>query len=238
MPSLVPDWIAKDCLDVGLYTNQLDAMLAYWQTSVGLSFDHMLPVGGGVRQHRHDFETAVLKLNHSRHPLDPPSKGGHRRLIIGKTNLGSPQDLVDPDGNDIRLVPKREDGIAHWAIEVATKSEDAFFQHYHAALGLPKDDRFPIAVSCGRSLIIGIVDADIADLTDGAEMKRTGFRYTTIQVSKVDSVHEKAVRAGAIEAAPPQTLGETARVSFLKDTHGNWMELSQRASITGSLAPG
>lgn len=233
-----PDWLAKDCLDVGLFTNRLDDMLAFWQNTVGLSFDHMLPLGGGVRQHRHDFETAILKLNHTRADLAPRSRGGYRRLIIGKDHVTEPRDLVDPDGNLVRLVPKGRDGIQHWAIEVATASKDRFFHHYETCLGLPREAQFPLAVRCGRSLIIGIEDPDTADETDGAEMMRLGYRYTTVQVFKVDTVHGQAVERGAQEGAAPRTLGETARISFLKDASGNWMELSQRASITGSLAPG
>ena len=37
------------------------------------------------------------------------------------------------------------------------------------------------------------------------------------------------------EALAPLTLGTTARISMVRDPDGNWIELSQRASITGSL---
>ena len=40
---------------------------------------------------------------------------------------------------------------------------------------------------------------------------------------------------GGGEATAPVTLGTTARISMVKDPDGNWIELSQRASITGSL---
>lgn len=237
MSELTPPWIAKDCLDIGLFTNQLEPMLAFWQQQVGLPFDHMLPVGGGVRQHRHDFDGAVLKLNHARDQLGPASRGGFQRLIIAQQGRTVSEDLADPDGNRVRLVPIGEGGIEHWAIEVATRDADQFLSHYQHSLGLP---RVPdaLAVRCGRSLIIGVISPDVADESDGEDMRRTGYRYTTIQVDKVDSVHARTLKQGAVEGAPPQTLGRTARISFLKDNHGNWMELSQRASITGSLEPG
>ena len=60
-------------------------------------------------------------------------------------------------------------------------------------------------------------------------------RYITVQVWDVDIEHEAAVRGGAVEAMSPTTLGETARISFIKDPDGNWIELSQRASLTGPL---
>ena len=45
--------LAKAALDVGLYTNQREAMLEFWQHRVGVPFDELLPVGRGVQQHRH-----------------------------------------------------------------------------------------------------------------------------------------------------------------------------------------
>ena len=35
---------------------------------------------------------------------------------------------------------------------------------------------------------------------------------------------------------PAVTLGKTARISFVRDPDGNWIELSQRASLTGPLS--
>ncbi len=37
------------------------------------------------------------------------------------------------------------------------------------------------------------------------------------------------------EGAPPVTLGEVARISFIRDPDGNWIEISQRASLTGAI---
>jgi len=46
------------------------------------------------------------------------------------------------------------------------------------------------------------------------------------------------VERGGREGRPPITLGKIARVSFVRDPDGNWIELSQRASLTGPLPPG
>lgn len=232
------DWLAKDALDIGLFTNQLEPMLAFWQDEVGLPFDHMLPVGGGVRQYRHELDGAVLKLNHARDDLAEASAGGYQRLILARDGLTAPKDLADPDGNRVRLVPMGDGGVTHWAIEVATPDATTFFGFYETALGLPRAQEAALAVRCGRSLIFGVEAPEIAPQTDADQMQRLGFRYTTLQVTKVDSVHAGVLAAGGAEGAPPRTLGETARISFVKDGSGNWMELSQRASITGSLAPG
>ena len=225
MTASPPAWLAKDCLDVGVFTNRLDEMLAFWQQDIGLPFDHMLPLGGGLRQHRHDHQGSVFKLNHARDPLPPRTEGT------------APTERIDPDGNRVLLVPPGHDGITQWAIEVATPSREAFLAFYHDALGLPVSGAHPCAVACGRSLILGHIDPALAARTDSADMRRIGYRYTTVQVDKVDRVHSGVLTAGGTEGQPPTTLGKTARISFVRDGCGNWMELSQRASITGSLDP-
>jgi len=40
---------------------------------------------------------------------------------------------------------------------------------------------------------------------------------------------------GVWEGAPPATLGTVARICFIRDPDGNWIEISQRASLTGAL---
>lgn len=234
---MTPSYLAKDALDIGLFTNDLEPMLAFWQDEVGLTFDHMLPLGGGVRQHRHDHAGGVFKLNHSRHPLPKAAGGGHLRAIIATDRAAEITNLVDPDGNMVTLVPPGTEGIHHWAIEIAANSEEEFLGFYHTALGLPLAETEHTAVQVGRSQIIARIDPMLAIQTNSETMARKGYRYTTLQVQKVDPTHAAVIAAGGTEGTAPKTLGETARISFVRDALGNWMELSQRASITGSLTP-
>ena len=47
--------LAKNVIDLGLSTNNLEPMLRFWQQDAGLRFDHVLPVRRGQKQYRHDF---------------------------------------------------------------------------------------------------------------------------------------------------------------------------------------
>ena len=67
--------LAKPAVDIGLMTNELEASQEFWSQKVGLPYDHLAKVGGGVHQHRYDCNGSVLKLNHSRHPLDDTTSG-------------------------------------------------------------------------------------------------------------------------------------------------------------------
>jgi len=66
-------------------------------------------------------------------------------------------------------------------------------------------------------------------------MTGRGWRYITFQVFKVDEDHARVLAAGGREAMAPTTLGTTARISMVRDPDGNWIELSQRASLVGAI---
>src|SRR3990167_1528034 len=108
--------LAKPHLDVGLFSNRRDEQLAFWQETVGLPYDHMGKVGGGVQQHRHHMNGSILKMNHARGPLPDVPPSGIVRLAIARDGLAAPQPLADPDGNKVSLVPKRRNGVEGIAI--------------------------------------------------------------------------------------------------------------------------
>lgn len=222
--------LAKPRLDLGLYTNRLEAMLAFWQGEVGLPFDHMLPLGGGARQHRHDLAGSVLKINHTREPAAEAGRSGYRELLIAREGLAAPRRLTDPDGNIVTLVPPGHLGVTRIGIRVAARDPAALRAFYGTALQLPADGE---GFRCGDSLLLP--EADGAATPDPV-MRAPGYRYLTIQVFKVDEEHAGILARGGTEGAAPRTLGETARISFVRDPDGNWIEISQRASLVGSVA--
>ena len=95
--------LAKQHLDIGLYTNQREAQLAFWQERIGLEFEHVGKLGGGVHQLRHHMNGSILKINHARGPLPSLAPSGYRRLLIARPGLDAVQSLSDPDGNRVDL---------------------------------------------------------------------------------------------------------------------------------------
>ena len=224
--------LAKPHVDVGLFTNERDPQLAFWQKDVGLPFDHALPTGGGVLQHRHDMHGSVLKLNHARDPLAPEAPSGYRVLHVARPGLSAPQPLRDPDGNRVVLVPPGTGGVVGIGVELAVRDPDAFHRFYGAGLGLERADGD--AYRAGDSLLRFAAEPSAARC--GA-LAGLGFRYLTLQVRAVDRVHEAVLAAGGEEGIAPRTLGDVARISFVRDPDGNWIELSQRGSLVGSVEP-
>jgi lactoylglutathione lyase len=219
--------LAKPQIDVGLYTNNAEAMLDFWQRVVGLPFDHMLPLGQGVRQQRHEMNGSVFKLNTARDPLPDADPSGYRELLIARQGVSEPQQLRDPDDNVVTLVAPGHLGITGIALRLAVRSVQASTEFYSRAMGL--DVVSPGVLRCGESLLLLIEDPNIAA---PSPMRARGYRYFTVQVADVDHEHAVMVAAGAQQELPPITLGTTARISLLRDPDGNWIELSQRDLAT------
>jgi lactoylglutathione lyase len=222
--------LAKPRIDIGLSTNDLAPMLAFWQGEMGLPLDHVLPIRKGQDQHRHELLGSVLKINHHAAPLPANGPSGYRELLIARDGVEAPRALADPDGNRVRLVPPGHQGVGQIAVRLAVRDLAAHRRFYAEALGLPESG--PGAFHAGESLILL---EERADAPANAQMQGPGWRYITFQVFKVDMEHAAALAAGAREALAPITLGATARISMIRDPDGNWIELSQRASIVGSL---
>jgi len=214
--------LAKPCLDLGLSTNRRDEQLAFWQNDVGLAYDHMGKLGGGMQQHRHHMHGSILKVNHARDPLAPAALSGFRRLIIAQDGIAAPRDLLDPDGNAVRLVPTGHDGITDIAVELAVNDIEASRRFYVEAMGFS-------GLMCGTTRLI---------LTPGRvepspDWRASGFRYITVQVFDAVAAHNQVLARGGTEAAPPQILGDVVRYSFVRDPDGNFIEISERTTLTG-----
>ena len=226
--------LAKPQVDIGLSTNDLDPMLAFWQGTVGLTLDHVLPVRRGQKQHRHDAAGSVVKINHHVDPLPDAPPSGYRELLIARPACAAPRALQDPDGNRVSLVPPGHDGVGQIGIRVAVRDLDAHRRFYGGSLGLTEEPHVAGAsFRAGETLIILEQDRSVSI---DAGVRGKGWRYITFQVFKVDDAHAGVLASGGREAVAPVTLGTTARISMVLDPDGNWIELSQRASIVGALA--
>ena len=222
--------LAKQHLDVGLFTNNIEAMLDFWRNAVGLPFEEALPTGGGNMQHRHALQGGILKINHVRQPLEPASRSGYRRLVITSALEIAPRALADPDGNDVLLVPPGHTPTGGPTIELAVSSLAAAMRYYVDILGWTADA--PGTVICGETMLQLREDPS---QTEAGPMRAAGYRYLTVQVWDADREYASIVEKGGIGATPPRTMGEVARFGFVRDPDGNWLEISQRASLTGPL---
>lgn len=231
--------LAKPRLDVGVMTHRAEPMLAFWQQQAGLPFEETLPVARGQRQHRHGLNGSVFKLNAFRDELPATPAGGLRRLTIARAGIDAPRDLVDPDGNALRLVPPGDEEVVGIAIDLAVRDLSRAEHFYAELLGfepLSREggrDRAP-RYRCGDSLLRMHEDPEAQS---EVPILAPGYRYLTVQVFDCEGEHRRVLALGGREGAPPRRAGEVAIFSMVRDPDGNWIEISQRASLTGSLDP-
>jgi lactoylglutathione lyase len=221
--------LAKPALDVGLFTNRLDEMLHFWQTEAGVPFSELLPVGGGLEQHRHAIGQSVLKINHSRDPLPEAPLAGYRHLLIAGSGVATVREMADPDGNRISLVPPGADGIVQLRLVLVVTDLTHHRAFYRDVLGLPEPS--PGLIRVGDSQIL----LEAGDAAPDPVQRARGYRYITLQVFDVKATHARILAGGGREGMAPVKLGDVAHISFVRDPDGNWIEISQRKSITGTL---
>jgi catechol 2,3-dioxygenase-like lactoylglutathione lyase family enzyme len=229
--------LAKPAVDVGLFTRNREDLLTFWQARVGVPFTELLPLGGGLQQHRHAIGDSVLKINHSRDPLPRAPASGIRRLTIRRGDIDEPILLTDPDGNEVLLTPENEVvdrkvvdlKVEQIRVDLTVSHLDSHLDFYGGALGLPALDG--CTFRCGVSQI----RLTEGEATREPEQRAVGYRYLTLQVFDVLGCHSRIIAKGGREGREPMKLGDVAHISFVRDPDGNWIEISQRRSITGSL---
>jgi lactoylglutathione lyase len=222
--------LAKPHLDVGLFSTRRDEQLAFWQQVVGLPYDHLGKLGGGVQQHRHHMNGSILKMNHSRDALPAVPPSGIVGLEIAREGIASRQSLSDPDGNKVTLIPEGEDGVEGIAILLKVNDpaqHDRFWTH---AMQFERvaEGRY----RCGDSLV---VVAERGHVERAKQWRGPGYRYLTVQVWDCLAEYEGILARGGTSGGEPRVLGDTVRYAFAVDPDGNHIEISQRASLTGRL---
>jgi lactoylglutathione lyase len=220
-------------LDVCLVTNSADPVLEFWRDAVGLICEEVLPIREGLIQHRHSVAGSVIKVNHQSMILPREPIAGFRELIIARPGLTKPAALIDPDGNRILLVPPGAFGIRQIGLRMHVRNLAAAKYFFDFVLGLPvSDDAEGCRVSVGDSRLLLTEDPDAAldPPVDGL-----GWRYITLQIFDTNAVYDAVLDRGGRAGRPPKTLGTVARYALVRDPDGNWIELSQRASLTGPI---
>jgi catechol 2,3-dioxygenase-like lactoylglutathione lyase family enzyme len=210
--------LAKDAVDVGLFTELLDESLSFWGDDVGLTYEEMLPIGGGVRQHRFTIGDSVVKVNHSAHPLPHDEATTLAAIRVARPGATSRKSLATPDGVVVETGP--DDRSAAPALTVVVRTpQPAEVTSFWSQLGLQRHV---------------IVEEESSGHYTG-EMRAAGFRFVTVQVRDVHAAHAELMSASWRELSPPTRFGDVAVVCFVADPDGVPIEISQRASLVGSL---
>ncbi len=227
--------LAKQSVDVGIFTNNLEAMQEFYGNTIGLPFESVIPVGGGIKQYRYLANGSVIKLMHTAEPLPRRHPGGYETIMIASSTVKIPRFIPDPDHNSVELIPTGHDDVTQLEIRVGVTEPAKFADFYTTALGATplSDNRFRI----GETIIAVFHEAEthtmpplpfanVLEVIKG--MTGLGIRYITLGVKDCDASFVALKSAGAHEALAPVNFGTVARIAFVRDPDGNFIELAQR----------
>ena len=221
--------LAKQHIDIGMFTNDIEAHRRFWGEACGLRLDHELSFGDGWVQHRYDAHDSVIKVNQYPTPLEPARATGYVGLTIARAGLPAWQGAT-PGGEPVRLVPPGTDGVVGIGITVGTPDPDRMMRFYLEAMEFEQVG--PRVARCGDSLLFveeGVGGVPIENFIG------PNFRYLTVQIFDADAECEAIERRGGNYVQKCQTFPKVARYGFVADPDGNWIEISARASLTGIM---
>lgn len=225
--------LAKPHLDIGLFTNDIDAQRAFWGDTVGLRLDHEFDFGDGTIQHRYDAHDSVIKVNHFPKPLPQRTPSGYTGLTIARAG-GPIWEGRHPGGETVRLVPPSSDGVVGIGVTVSTPNPARMMAFYVDAMEFEAVNES--CARCGDSLLF-VVEGPGGDGDPTDTFIYPNFRYLTVQIFDADESCEQIVARGGRLARAPITIRDVARYGFVADPDGNWIEISARASLTGIAPP-
>ena len=223
--------LAKPHIDLGMFTNDIEAEGAFWCDVAGLRLDHELELGKGIIQHRYDAHDSVIKVNHQPEPFAVMPPSGYTGLTIARDNP-TLWEGAHPGGEQVRLVPAGTDDVVGIGVTVTTPDPDRMMRFYLEAMEF--EHVAPNKVRCGDSILF-VEEGTGGQPTD--DFIGPDFRYLTVQIFNADEACRDIVKRGGTLGRDPVTLGEVARYGFVLDPDGNWIEISERASLTGVVPP-
>jgi lactoylglutathione lyase len=227
--------LAKQSVDVGIFTNNLESMQEFYGKTRGLPFESVMPVGGGIKQYRYLANGSVIKLMHTTEPLSRRHPGGYETIMIASSTAKIPRFLPDPDHNSVEVIPTGHDDITQLEIRVGVIDPDAFATFYTQALGAIAigGNRFKIGDTIvavfhepETKKVALLPFANALEVVKG--MAGLGIRYITLGVKDCGAAFAALKQAGAAEALAPVNFGTVARIAFVRDPDGNFIELAQR----------
>lgn len=227
--------LAKPQVDVGIFTHHLEPMQAFYGEKLGLAFESVLPVGGGFKQYRYLCNGSVIKLMHSREPLRPRRPGGYETIMIASPKVEHGEALADPEDNTIELVPPGADNVTQIEIRIGVSNVDRFDSFYTKAVGATPIGNYRyrlgetiFGIYHERSVRPGALMPFPNPLEVVKAMAELGIQYVTIQTRDCDAAFKQLTSAGATVAVTPTDFGTVARIAFVRDPDGNFIELSRR----------
>lgn len=194
---------------------------------MGLDYEPPIEFNDGLTQYRHKLGDSIIKINTSKNSLNN-NPGQYAKLLIAREGQTTPETVFDPDGNEIMIVPPGYNSVTGVGICIKTSRVELYKKFYQDDLECAaiSDNTFQL----GDSIIFLEKDPNASRAGHWVDK---GLRYFTIHVRQIDNTYAALMDAGVEPGEAPYSIGKIARISFIKDPDGRWVEVAQRASLAG-----
>lgn len=216
--------LAKDTIDVGLFTTSPDEVIAFWKKQAGAVDHSSITIAEGHQQHRLEINGSLLKIN-AVAELQDRNRTGYAELIVVRDDVEVVTQLVDPDGNHLTIGPAGHRGVQQLGLVTAVADVNRHGAFLKNALGLEQTGEGVFAV--GRSSLI--LDAQGKERREMA-FNGPGYRYVSIESSDILQDQVDYVAGVPDGGWNIQQIGTAVRFAIFQDTDGNWLEVVQRAA--------
>ena len=213
--------LARPTIDLGLFSDNA-AMDPWYRDVLGLPFVEGLQHSPTYSEDFYTVNGRSLKINASQEPMEAGTSG-YRGLLIARDDVGSPQELTDPDGLVVLLVPRGYEGVDEIGIVCDVVDVDAEARFLLDTIAVREDRGYRIG-----DTVLFLREADVPRATP---TWRRGFNYYLLSVPDVLTAHAFLVDHGAEHSAPPVRLADRCVFSWVRAPSGNWIELVQYADV-------
>ena len=217
--AVLPFRVTKPLLDIGLFSDNPD-MLEFYENTVGTPFVELLQHSPTYQERFYSVHGASLKINYSQEAMGDGTSG-YRGLLVARDGLDAPETFVDPHGLTVTLVPTGASGVTPLGVRVVVADAQRQRDFLVDALGARED---------AHGIVLGdtrIVVDENAALPYPTPTWRRGFNYVLVPVDDVEIAHAHVLDHGATHGLRPIRLADRCVFSWVRDPHGNWVELVQ-----------
>jgi catechol 2,3-dioxygenase-like lactoylglutathione lyase family enzyme len=222
-----PFTFARRTLDPGLFSDRAGPMQAFYTDTVGLPLLERLQHDESYAEIFFELPEGKLKIQASTEPMEP-ARSGYRELLIAR-DVAAPQTLHDPDGLTVHVVPPGHRGVTNVGVVCAVSDVDEQTEFLAAGMGgTPHEGGIRVA----DTQIFLVHDPDLQPATPPM---RRGFTYITLVVHEAERCRHALIAAGATDSLRLLRLDDRCLFAWLRDPHGNWIEIVQYAHLSGEL---
>ena len=218
---------ARRSLDPGLFSDNAEQMQRFYTDTVGLPLLERLQHDESYAEIFFELPEGKLKIQASTDPMAPASSG-YRELFLAR-DVTTPITRRDPDGLTVHVVPRGYRGITNVGFVCAVSDVEAQRAFLERGMGGVEHEG---GIRVGDTQIF--LEHDPAFTAPSPPMRR-GFTYVTLIVHEAERCHEALMTAGASNSLRLLRLGDRCIFSWLRDPHGNWVEIVQYAHLSGEL---